>query len=318
MKLLERTKKAAKNFENDTEGIMLPILAGMVIVFVLLGTVNFSLLIMYRDRAAVRNALDAAVASSLAAHTRELHVHLNYGERRDVISTNRYIRGVTINCGYTNHDPPRAISGRDCRYRTENKVYLWRNTKTISKNYIHLPVSAANATARSYFNENLEMNIGSNTRVRDWNYRVRYDDARFYNIHKNRTYMNQPRTIRSLSMGTTTCTSTRCGGGDGTSPKVLQSGIYNEVTNAHETYGSWWNGSSRGFVGADTGSWGGAPGFSSNPVETINDVLFPRWVEVTATATVEMPVPFPSVLGRRTYNATFTITAFKELVRAIP
>lgn len=60
------------------------------------------------------------------------------------------------------------------------------------------------------------------------------------------------------------------------------------------------------------------PDWNSNTVyEKRKNVPFPRWVEVKASAKVELPVPFGELLGRKTYVAEFETNGFKELIEVI-
>lgn len=261
-----------KRFLIDDEGSILPMIAVVLILSILLGAVNFALVIMYRDRAVVRNAIDAGVTSSLAAVAVEKNHYINYDERL------RTIKSVAVPCG----EKPIIVP----------RIQEWINTESNLKNYIQLDVSVADKVAKEYFNKNMNGN-SLEFNIKSWDYKVTYDDKRIYDVEKRRG-VSRPYFEK------------------GKEPKrECDPGIpdvYSKVTNPEY----WWKDD---FTGANTGKWTPPPKWEWGYYER-RRVIFPRWVRVDAIVTVELPVPFGSLIGRRTYRASIKTTAIKELVNA--
>ena len=117
--------------------------------------------------------------------------------------------------------------------------------------------------------------------IKNWEYSATYDDKRKYEVKKN----------RNIERKTT-------------------DSVINNVTNPP----NWWVSD---FMGAGTGLWVAPKGWTNATKEKRN-IIFPRWVEVKIKATVELPVPFGSLVGRSTYDAGFEVGVYKELIHAIP
>lgn len=284
--------KLLKPLKNN-RGSMLPMIAVLVALSFLLGLVNFTLAVMYRDRALVRNALDAGTTSSLAAVAEEKFRAIKYGEE-DIVTETVYIKCINkYFVGYDYWGYP--------EYETVDesfdapRVIVWENTFNDIKNYIQLDVSNAEKVAKEYFEKNMKLNDLKYT-VKDWSYSVTYDDKRIYDVKKDRTIVP----VRPAFKAGRKPSGTNCDGG---TPD-----IYNEVENPDE----WWLSD---FSGADTGSWTPPSGWTDAIVEE-NKVIFPRWAEVKASITVELPIPFGGFLGKSTYKANFDVTSYKELTRA--
>lgn len=256
--------KKTQKFIKDRDGSVLPIIAVVLILVIILGAVNFALVVMYRDRAVVRNALDAGATSSLAAVAKEREKAIYYGEYS------------YCSKGYWKTKTNKDGEPYDVWVCTET---TWINTESGKKNYVHLNVNTANNVAKEYFKKNMELSNFKYS-IKNWNYSVKYDDKRIYEVRKNRN--------------------------------INRSGakIVNKVTNPSK----WWFSD---FAGANTGSWTVPGGWTDERREKRN-ITFPRWVEVKVSVTVELPVPFGALVGRSTYDAGFDVTAYKELINAIP
>lgn len=69
-----------KELLKDEKGSITPIIASILIICILIGAVNISLSMVYRDRTVVRDALDAACTSSLVGATEEKWRPIKYSE----------------------------------------------------------------------------------------------------------------------------------------------------------------------------------------------------------------------------------------------
>ena len=285
-----------KDLATDEKGSILPMIAVVLILIIILGAVNFSLVIMYRDRAVVRNALDAGATSSLVATAVEKHKPINYGESLITLESQfvECIVQVVVGESEDENGNIEEIYEDEDRSATVPVVQEWINTESEIKNYIQLDPDEAEDIAKEYFEKNMK---GNNLKheVKDWNFSVNYDDQRIYTVIKNRD-INRPYVPGQRPSGA------NCDFG---SPEII-----NSVTNPE----TWWPSD---FAGANTGSWSSPPGWT-DAVSEKRDVLFPRWVEVKANVIVELPVPLGKLVGRETYKASFDVTAFKELVNTIP
>jgi len=74
----------------DEKGSITPIIASILIACILIGAVNISLSMVYRDRTVVRDALDAACTSSLVGATEERWRPLEYSEQPIINVTGTY------------------------------------------------------------------------------------------------------------------------------------------------------------------------------------------------------------------------------------
>ncbi len=267
--------KALKYLNKDEKGSLLPMIAIILILTISLGAVNFALVVMYRDRAVVRNALDAGTTSSLAAVAVEKHKPIYYGERE------RVIEKISIICGMKEIEVPRVTE--------------WLNTESDIKNYIQLDVSRANNVAKQYFEKNIELsNLDYN--IKSWDFVVTYDEKRVYTVKKRRN-VRRPHFKLGIIPPRRSC-----------DPGIPD--VYSYVSNPE----TWWFSD---FEEATTDSWNLPSKWSSNTSEN-KEIIFPRWVEVKAKVVLELPVPFGSLIGRTTYNASFDVTSYKELIHAIP
>lgn len=287
-KLCRNIYIVCNKFIKNERGTILPMIAVVLILTIIIGAANFALVVMYRDRAVVRNALDAGVTSSLAAVAVEKNKAIIYGETLITTETEY------IDCW--DEEEVGVDEEVDNSFDTPTEQ-VWMNTESEIKNYIQLNVGEANSVAKEYFEENMNGN-SLKYDIKNWNYNVTYDDKRIYVVKKNRAIVP----IRPAYVPGEKPSGANCDAGI---PDV-----YNEVENPEE----WWPSD---FAGANTGSWSSPPGWTDTVYEE-REVLFPRWVEIKANVTVELPVPFGNLVGRNTYMATFDITAFKELIYAVP
>lgn len=284
-----------KDLYKDERGSILPMIAVVLILVIIIGSVNFALVVMYRDRAVVRNAIDAAATSSLAASAVEKKKAITYGETL-VTTKTEFIKCIQWEEVGVDED------GEPINEEFDNSFYspreqVWQNTESEIKNYIQLNIGQAEAVAKEYFEKNMKGN-SIKYNIKSWNYDVTYDDKRMYKVEKNRTIIP----IRPAFTPGREPSGANCDAG--------VPDIYNEVKNPE----TWW---SSDFSGANTGFWSSPPGWTDSISEE-REVIFPRWVEVNVKVTVELPVPFGDFLGKITYKANFDVTAFKELIYAIP
>lgn len=244
-------------FIKDEKGSALPMIAVVLILVIFIGTVNFALVVMYRDRTSVRSALDAGVTSSMSAATEEKKERrLYYGYRTPCID------------GYWDHYTDSEGKSKK-RWICTRRAYVNSESGSI-KNYIYLNKVEGSNIAKQYFKENLELNNIKNYRIISWDYSVIYDDKRYYEVIKN----------RGLDWS--------------------KSDYVNRLTNPDD----WWR---YEFGDSEPDSWSRQP-------ET-RRVRFPRWVEVTAKVTIELPVPLGNLIGKESYRVSFDTVAFKELIQ---
>lgn len=329
---LEHILKKYKDFTQDISGSVMPLISAVIIIIIMVGTVNISLIMMHRDRLIVRNALDAGITAALALHARELHVDLEYKQGRPCLIWHSQLTsesgGVCDSWEYCDSwDEYDNCDGWSTAYSYEQlcvnedvcQHYQYQNIRGNSKNYIHINRGLAENSAREYFIRNIQINDGIDVNtIRRFSIDIRYDDQRTFDVYKNRPRMIDERILQELLLVDSTC-SYGCPTTGMSSTSYIAVGepkITNTVTNAHEDFESWWLGEARGFAGADTGSWSPSPAFSGDPIETIEDVLFPRWVELTGVAEVEIQIPFGRYVGRDTFPVRFEVVAFRELAYA--
>lgn len=253
-----------KKFFYDKKGSMLPMIAIIIILLVMIGCVNLSLTIMYRNRATVRNALDVAIVSSLASASQEKTRPVNYGEYSNCTA------GYWVSSTCTDSEG----NDYDCSYYVCTEITYF-NSENDFKNYIWLNKTLAKDVANQYLIENLDLNK-INYRLLNMEYDVKYDQERYYTVRKNRN-INRPST--------------------GGIPAIV-----NTVTNPD----SWWINE----FNYPESAW------SSQTNET-KRIIFPRWVEVTASVTVELPIPFGNIINKPTFITTWEMSTVKELDRVL-
>ena len=283
--------KLFKKFKDDEKASVLPLIAVVLILIIIIGIVNFSLVVMYRDRAVVRNALDAGVTSSLALGASEEFRALNYVEALVTVKTATMHCERSVKVGEDSDGKP--IYEMEPYSIQVPRVKHWVNAENTKKNYVKL--TDGQGIAMAYFSKNMEEN-GMDYSLISFSYNVTYDDKRIYTLNKDRTIV--PYRIYFE---------------EGVPPSWCDRGtpdIYNKVT----TPKAWWR---TDFAGANTGDWEMAEKWEDTPSVEEREVIFPRWVEVKASVTVEMPVPLGKLMGKRSYRSSFDIVAFKELKEVI-
>lgn len=132
---------------------MLPILAVVIIVFILVGAYQIGSIFIYRDRAVVRDALDSACTSALASSTTVESHATNYSE-------------VHLNDASGNR---------------------WDSRQTDTKYNIHLDTATAEATAKSTFQKIISTNNIKASLI-SWKFSADYDNARQINVTQSRTH----------------------------------------------------------------------------------------------------------------------------------
>lgn len=305
------------NLIKDEKGSALPFISIILILIILVGVVNYALVVMYRDRTSVRDALDAGVTSSLVAHIEEKQKALYYGETLSCRERNWIMPCRKRVC--TNRDSEGHCTNYKWVYWKERVCSLkaWKNTKSNFKNYIYLDKEDAEKTAREYIEENLKLNnLEGRAKILSLSYEVTYDDKRTYTVVKKRDL------TRSFVTGVHPSKWNNPGTPDQASSQYREGGkllLNNPLWNEYDGE-TWWKVEFKGAYGADgtmdkltnPPDWN-----SSEAYEEREDVYFPRWVEIKAKATVELPVPFGTMLGKETYTAEFETTGFKELIEVI-
>ncbi|WP_459195620.1 hypothetical protein [Wukongibacter baidiensis] len=293
----------------DERGSALPLIAVILILIIGIGCVNFGLAVMYRDRTAVRDALEAGVASSVAASAIEEKRAIDYGETLVCVEKN-----WTMNCRKkvcTNRDSEGNCTATKWVYWDEKVCSLkaWQNAEWDEQNYIYLDIGKAKSLARSYIEENLKLNNLTNNRAKivSFEYKVFYDDERVFTVKKDR-YLNRPDKSGTKPSGwndpgTPAETSQYVRGGK----KLLNNPSWNEFNDE-----AWWKVQ---FEGAEPKELANVDDWSDSRQEE-REVYFPRWVKVKASVTVELPIPLGGLLNKEKHRSTFETTYIKELIKA--
>lgn len=162
--------------------------------------------------------------------------------------------------------------------------YYVAQSSRYNKNYIYLK-SNAGSVLRDYFERNLRRNM-SDYNIKNINYKIEYDNERFLMIQKNLQFLDPPATWRGYEL-------------------VGQS--YNPSP--------WWMSE----FYRSTNFMGEPEDFTMDEIEE-RIVRFPRWVKITATATVEVPSIMGGMLtpGGNTTDVNVTVAAVRELLEVDP
>lgn len=152
-----------KLFLKNEKGSILPLIAVVLILFILIGAYELSSIFVYRDRAVVRDALDSAATSALAA-------------------------GFVVQSYPTNYSEVQVpIMGSDAKGNPIVIGYRWEAQESAPKKNIYLDRSKAESIAKENFNKVLSGNNIKGSLI-DWNFTVTYDDERYLNVTQNRSH----------------------------------------------------------------------------------------------------------------------------------
>jgi hypothetical protein len=218
----------------DEEGSVIPLIAVVIIIFIFLGAYEIGNLLVYRDRAVVRDAIDSAVTSALAA-------------------------GTTVESASTKYTEEHIVeTGTDADGNDVVIADYWEPHESSPKNYIYLDRSKAETTATNNFAKIIS---GNNVKasLTKWKFTVTYDDDRYLSVTQNRSHT--------------------------------------------DIAPSWWQ---------DFGD--SVPTLWNKPTSNEQKyVRFPRWVKVSITATVNVPVHMGGIFGKTTQSFTWGTEGIKEL-----
>lgn len=157
---MQRKIKDVKLLLQDDRGSILPLVAVVLILIIFLGAYEIGNIFVYRDRAVVRDAIDSAVTSALAAGTTVKSQDTNYYEQLDPIWGSGPLGPIIIG-------------------------WQWNPYENNSKNYIYLDRNTAENTAKANFDKILQK-TKINASLISWNFSVTYDDERYLNVTQNR------------------------------------------------------------------------------------------------------------------------------------
>lgn len=143
----------------DEKGSILPLIAVIIIIFILVGAYQLGSIFIYRDRAIVRDAVDSACTSALASSTEVEAHYTNYYEKK-----------------YTKKDKDGKVISTTWKPKESNREYNLRLDK-----------SNAETTAKNYFDKIIKTN-GINASLVSWDFDVDYDEERYINVKQDRTH----------------------------------------------------------------------------------------------------------------------------------
>ena len=152
-------KKLTIKLLKDETGSVLPLIAVVIIIFILVGAYQIGSIFVYRDRAVVRDAIDSACTSALASGTEVESYYTNYTEKEH------------------------KHKDKDGNSRPST----WTPKESNSKKNIHLDENIAEAVAKSNFQKIISTNKIKASLV-SWDFAVEYDDGRYINVVQKRTH----------------------------------------------------------------------------------------------------------------------------------
>jgi hypothetical protein len=194
--------------------------------------------------------------------------------------------------------PTRYIEDR----KDEGDTHYHFTWPTDYKNYIYIDESKA----RGLFQENLYLNFNNNTkdsRIISWNYTVKYDNERYLDMYKNLPNLH----TQNYSVTHWECDEDSCWSW---TEYFIFDGMYNPE--------SWWiTELSKHLPGP--AAWTDAV-FEEKKWRTSGThgpdgpVPFPRWVEIKAEVTAEVPSPLGNIFGKGNRQiVTITAKAVREI-----
>ncbi|SCG83657.1 hypothetical protein DW1_2091 [Proteiniborus sp. DW1] len=298
-----------KRLIKDEKGSVLPMIAILTLLIILIGYMNYALVVAYSDKVAVRNALDAGLTASLASSVKEMKRGIKQDETLIEINRNWWMNCIETIVDERDEEGNIISSHTEDRSKYVTSLKAWTNTESNIKNYIYLNQSKAKIIFDDYLKENLELNgLDGKVNIVSTSYTVRYDEKRKYKVTKN-IWLDRPDVIGrepsgNCDSGVPYETSHYIRGGK----KLLNNPSWNEYNNE-----AWWMVEFRGALPTELSE---VENWTYDTYET-REVYFPRWVEVTATVTVEVPFIFGNIFGKDSYTRTFQAVAVKELVEVI-
>lgn len=165
-----------RKLHSDIKGSMTPFIAILLILMILVGAYRFSLMLVYRDRTIVRDALDAAVTSALAGAASEKWIETYYYE--------------ALVCTQSHEESYEDEDGNTVTY-TVCDLWEWMPFETASKNYVHLNRGLAESIARDYFEKNMKFNK-KNFKIKKFNFNYEYDKGRYITVESDRENTSAP------------------------------------------------------------------------------------------------------------------------------
>lgn len=255
-----------KKILKDESGQLLPFIAVILVIMLLFSSFAIATSMSFRERKTVQDIVDAALLSAMLVSVEERQAPTRY--------TQTY-----------NNSSPRSITCTDSEGNSYIvTVYTRRNYYVLTSNYANY-MYINTSKAREIFETYLKLNLTSNTagaKILDWNLTIKYDDDRYLNITKN---------LPDLHTSNYTTSHSRCG------TSYTRTHDFSGVSNPS----AWWISIFSGQLGIP-GGWTNATSEEkrwriSGTHGLDGPVPFPRYVEVTATATVEVASPMGSMLG---------------------
>lgn len=152
-----------KKILKDETGSIMPFISILLIIFILIGAYQISTTFVYRDRTVIRDALDSAVTSGLAAGVTKESKSTSYSEYH-VVETD---------------DKGNVIAD------------YWVPTESASRYYIYIDKSKAESVAKEYFNKIISKNNVKASLI-SWDFSVQYDDERYLGVYNDRSHTSDP------------------------------------------------------------------------------------------------------------------------------
>lgn len=255
-----------KKLIKDESGQLLPFIAVAITIMLLFSSFAIATSMSFKERKTVQDVVDAALLSAMLVSAEERSAPTRYTQT------------------YTNASP-KSITCTDSEGNSyTTTVYTRRlyNTKPSNySNYMYIDVAKAKDVYETYLKLNLTNN-SSSARIIDWDISVRYDNNRYLNVTKD---------LPDLHTANYTTNHTRCG------KSYTRRHIFDDVKNPSP----WWISEFSGYL-SGPGNWTNATKeekrWRTSGIHGFDGpVPFPRYVEVTATATVEVASPMGSLLG---------------------
>lgn len=252
----------AKYIKNE-KGQLLPFIAVAMVIMLLFSSFAIAVSMSFRERKLVQDAIDSALLSAVLVSTEKRSAPTRY------IQTSYLTDPRTITCP---GDPPTQVT----IYR--RRVY--ETSATDYRNYIVIDQNKARTIFETYFKLNLSSNSGS-ARIIDWSLDIKYDNERYLNVIKDLPNLH----TANYRTNHRTCghSYTRTHDFRVTNPSAWW---LNEFGGLLPVPGGWTNSTFEEKKWRTSGTHGlGGP------------VPFPRYVEVTVHAVVEVMPPMGNLLG---------------------
>lgn len=157
----------------NKKGSIAPGVVIIIMMMMMVGSLFFSLASIYAKRTVVRDSVDAAVTSALAAGAKEAHKDTYYYEYYTCI------RGHYV-----------EVEGADGKKSREwvCDEWGWLPASGAAVNYVYLNPGTARSTAEEFLKKNLDLNIKGTYKIKAMRFSYEYDKRRSVVITSERYF----------------------------------------------------------------------------------------------------------------------------------